>query len=120
MSKKIPLNKINNGWVVCLICIPFFGALIIEPIFFIWFGNSIIPTILFYLCMNVVIIYQDQKQLELANIKIDNGLIWGAILVPVYTYLRGSAFNKKYNLGVQSQWVFICWMISFVIGILIS
>ena len=62
-----------------------------------------------------------EKQLKKANIKINNAIIWGAVLVPVYCYLRGSRMNKIYNLGgIKSQWVFISWMGSFFVSLLFT
>jgi hypothetical protein len=117
-----PLNEINNGFAVFLICIPIIGALFIDPLIYEMFGyDNIFPILIAYAILNVITITQDEKQLSIANIKINNGLIWGAIFVPVYCYLRGSALNKKYNLGgVNSQWVFLCWIGSAIISALIT
>lgn len=121
MTKKVPLNQINNGYAVFLIMIPVIG-LFIEPFILNLFGyDTFWPVWILYLVLNISTIIQDEKQLQAANIKINNAVIWGAILVPVYCYLRGSALNKIYNLGgIKSQWVFISWMISFIISIMLS
>ena len=78
------------------------------------------PVFIFYIAANVTTVYYDEKQLNKAKVKINNALIWGAIVVPVYCYLRGSAINKIYNLGgLKSQWVFLCWIGSlFISGII--
>ena len=71
--------------------------------------------------INVSTIHYDEKELNKAKIKINNALIWGALLVPVYCYLRGSAMNKIYNLGgMKSQWVFLCWLGSFFVSFLLD
>ena len=57
--------------------------------------NNIFPILIAYAILNVITITQDEKQLSIANIKINNGLIWGAIFVLVCCYLRGSASNKN-------------------------
>ena len=117
-----PLNEIGNGYAVFLISIPIIGALFIEPFIYSMFGyDTFFPILLAYAILNIMAVTQDEKQLIKANIKINNGLIWGALLVPVYCYLRGSALNKRYNLGgLNSQWVFICWIVSFFISTMIT
>ena len=121
-AEKTPLNEINNGFAVFLISIPIIVALFIEPFIIIYFGlDTLMPLLIVYLILNAIAITQDEKQLIKANIKINNALIWGAIFVPVYCYLRGSAMNKRYNLGgMNSQWVFFCWIASFFISNFIS
>ena len=120
-NKRTPLNQINNGYAVCLIFVPIIGVLLFEPILMSVFGvDTYYPVLIFYMAANVTTVYYDEKQLNKAKVKINNGLIWGAILVPVYCYLRGSAINKIYNLGgLKSQWVFLCWIGSlFISGII--
>jgi hypothetical protein len=121
-SKKVPLNQINNGYAVFLIFVPLLGVFFWEPFLMDMFGeDTFFPVLFFYAAMNIAAIYHDEKQLNKANIKINNALIWGALLVPVYCYLRGSSLNKVYNLGgVKSQWVFLCWIGTFLISILIT
>ena len=121
-AELTPLNEIGNGYAVFLISIPIIGALFIEPFIYDMFGyDTIFPILLAYAILNVMAVSQDEKQLIKANIKINNGLIWGAFLVPVYCYLRGSALNKRYNLGgLNSQWVFISWVVSFFISMMIT
>ena len=122
VKKKVPLNQINNGYAVFLIFIPLLGAFFFEPLLMGMFGaDTFFPILVFYIAMNLTAIYHDEKQLNKANIKINNALIWGAILVPVYCYLRGSSLNKVYNIGgIKSQWVFLCWIGTFFISILIA
>jgi len=120
-NKRTPLNQINNGYAVCLIFVPIIGVLLFEPILMSIFGvDTFFPVLIFYMAANATTVYYDEKQLNKAKVKINNGLIWGAILVPVYCYLRGSAINKIYNLGgLKSQWVFLCWIGSlFISGII--
>ena len=120
--KKTPLNKINNGYAVFLIFIPLLGALFLEPLLIDMFGAGVFwPVLIAYAIINVSTIYYDEKELNKAKIKINNALIWGAILVPVYCYLRGSSMNKIYNLGgIKSQWVFISWFVSFFLSALFA
>jgi len=120
-NKRTPLNQINNGYAVCLIFVPIIGVLLFEPILMSVFGvDTYYPVLIFYMAANVTTVYYDEKQLNKAKVKINNALIWGAIVVPVYCYLRGSAINKIYNLGgLKSQWVFLCWIGSlFISGII--
>jgi hypothetical protein len=121
-SKIVTLNKINNGYAVFLIFIPIIGVLFFEPLFISMFGaDTFFPIVIGYAIINVSTIIQDEKQLKKANIKINNAIIWGAVLVPVYCYLRGSRMNKIYNLGgIKSQWVFISWMGSFFVSLLFT
>lgn len=121
-SKKVPLNKINNGYAVFLIFVPILGVLFLEPLLISMFGaDTLWPVFILYAVINVSTIYYDEKQLNKAKIRINNALIWGAILVPVYCYLRGSAMNKIYNLGgIKSQWVFLSWIGSFFVSILFA
>jgi|TARA_B100001964_G_C13748641_1_gene386434 hypothetical protein len=120
-EKRTPLNQINNGYAVCLIFVPIIGALFFDPIIRSIFGvDTFYPVLIFYMAANGTIAYYDEKQLNKAKVKINNALIWGAVFVPVYCYLRGSAINKIYNLGgLKSQWVFLCWIGSlFISGII--
>ena len=118
MTKKTPLNKINNGYAVFLILIPILGPLFFEPLIYSVTGISTIVGFLIYIGLNVTTIYYDELEMKKSNIKINNALIWAAILVPVYCYLRGSAINKIYNLGgFKSQWVFLCWLSTFFISV---
>ncbi len=121
-SKKVPLNKINNGYAVFLIFVPILGALFLEPLLINMFGaDTLWPVLIAYTIINVSTIYYDEQQLNKAKIKINNALIWGAIFVPVYCYLRGSAMNKIYNLGgIKSQWVFLSWIGSLFVSILFA
>ena len=121
-KKSTPLNQINNGYAVCLIFVPIIGALFIEPILRSIFGaDTVFPVFIFYIAANVTAVYYDEKQLNIAKVKINNALIWGALLVPVYCYLRGSAINKIYNLGgFKSQWVFLCWIGTLFISVIID
>ena len=121
-KKSTPLNQINNGYAVCLIFVPIIGALFIEPILRSIFGvDTVFPVFIFYIAANVTAVYYDEKQLNIAKVKINNALIWGAFLVPVYCYLRGSAINKIYNLGgFKSQWVFLCWIGTLFISVIID
>ena len=121
-AELTPLDEIGNGYAVFLISIPIIGALFIEPFIYGMFGyDTVLPIFLAYAILNVMAVSQDEKQLIKANIEINNGLIWGAFLVPVYCYLRGSELNKRYNLGgLNSQWVFISWVVSFFISMMIT
>ena len=121
-EKRTPLNQINNGYAVCLIFVPIIGVLLFEPILMSVFGvDTYYPVLIFYMAANVTTVYYDEKQLNKAKVKINNALIWGAVFVPVYCYLRGSAINKIYNLGgLKSQWVFLCWIGSLFISVIID
>ena len=54
----------------------------LEPLLIDMFGAGVFwPGLIAYAIINVSTIYYDEKELNKAKIKINNALIWGAILV---------------------------------------
>ena len=75
-SKKVPLNKINNGYAVFLIFVPILGALFLEPLLIRMFGyDTFWPVLIVYTIINVSTVYYDEQQLNKAKIKINKALI---------------------------------------------
>ena len=131
-KKKIPrLNHLPNGYLVFLILIPILGKLFFEPLIILFFhkifstnpesiSDKWVLWTLFYMSLNSLTCNMDSKELKKHNINIEKAVFWGAVFVPVYIYIRGSALNKIYNLGgLKSQWAFLTWIILFIISVII-
>jgi hypothetical protein len=127
MKKIIPFTDISHGYVVVTVLAPILTLLSIYE-FSIIFSNfestqddDAFSKIYNWSWWFVIIVFingilcdLDSRKLKEKNIELNKSFFWGAILVPVYLYMRGSSLNKIYKMGwLRSQVAFIAWFISF-------
>ncbi len=118
ISEKIKCPKLWNRFIILIMVLPF----IIEIISFsssLIFGGLVylsywwlLPSCLLtsYLC------FLDSRLLDKQSVKIRFSILFGFIFPPVYLFIRGSALNKKFNLGfLKSQLIFFAYILITII-----
>jgi len=127
MAKITPFTEVSHGYIVVVVLIPIISLFAIFELANIFSNYEVSQDneafhniyswgwwFLIIVLINGLLCDLDSRKLEESNIKLNKSFFWGAILVPVYLYMRGSALNKIYRLGwLKAQIAFIAWFICF-------
>jgi hypothetical protein len=131
MKKITSFTDISHGYVVTTVLVPILSLLSIYEFSIIFSNYESTQDVdafnkiynwgwwfIFIALINGILCDLDSRKLKEKNIELNKSFFWGAILVPVYLYMRGSSLNKIYKMGwLSSQAAFISWFICFFLQI---